>query len=644
MTVQLILVSNGEPVGSLSADTDPDGLTRIVYEVDNNGRGARLAETLRLDAGRPVRWEIDGTSLMGGTVQERFAIDPDGAARWSSQADEGTTTAEGFYLPADASPYGLVLLVERALATGRPVPLLPAGEVAVVSVPLGEVGGRDVEAFALTGVQLRPQYVLRDRVTGELLGISDGELLLHPDLVAAAAEIDAALQRATRRRFAALSREATLHQSGTLVVRDVRIFDPVSGQVGDPQTIVVEGRRITGIGPDIVAPDGATIIDGAGRTAIPGLHDMHAHLDTSSALLYIAAGVTNVRDMGNDNDALAALMGAIETGEVRGPSAVPAGFIEGRSAHAMRMGHVVESLDEARAAVDWYADRGFHAIKIYNSFTPDWVAETAARAHDRGMRVQGHVPAFMDADRAIADGYDEITHLNQLALGWVLEPEEDTRTPLRLTALTRVADLDLDSERVQRTMTSMVDGGVSLDVTLVILEQLMLSRARTVIPAHEPVIEHFPAGVRRYRRRTYVPYRDQAELDSYETAFRCLQEIVVRLHQKGVKLWPGTDDGTGVTVHRELELFVDAGISPVDTLRIATIECAEHLHRAEDRGTIEVGKAADFILVDGDPTRSIRDIRNVALTVAEGRAVSPERIYRGFGMVPFAAEPGVTTG
>ena len=78
--------------------------------------------------------------------------------------------------------------------------------------------------------------------------------------------------------------------------------------------------------------------------------------------------------------------------------------------------------------------------------------------------------------------------------------------------------------------------------------------------------------------------------------------------------------------------------------RIATIECAEHLHRAEDRGTIEVGKAADFILVDGDPTRSIRDIRNVALTVAEGRAVSPARIYRGFGMVPFAAEPGVTTG
>ncbi|MDF2506667.1 MAG: amidohydrolase [Microbacterium sp.] len=643
MTVQLILVSNGEPVGSLSTDTGPDGLTRIVYEVDNNGRGARLTETLRMESGLPVLWEVDGTSLMGGTVQERFAIDSDGAARWSSQADEGATTAPGFYLPADASPYGLVLLVERALATGGPVPLLPAGEITVAPVPLGAVGGRDLDAFALSGVQLRPQYVLRDHATGELLGISDGELLLHPDLVGAAAVVDAALQSATRTRFAALSHEATMHESGPLVVRDVRIFDPVSGDVGDPQTIVVDGRTISAIGHDIAEPDGATIIEGAGRIALPGLHDMHAHLDTSSALLYIAAGVTSVRDMGNDNDALAALMTAIDAGEVRGPSVVPAGFIEGRSAHAMRMGHVVESLDEALAAVDWYADRGFHAIKIYNSFTPDWVAATAARAHERGMRVQGHVPAFMDADRAIADGYDEITHLNQLALGWVLEPEEDTRTPLRLTALTRVADLDLDSERVQRTITSMVERGVSLDVTLVILEQLMLSRARTVIPAHEPVIEHFPAGVRRYRRRTYVPYRDQAELDSYETAFRRLQEIVVRLHQKGVKLWPGTDDGTGVTVHRELELFVDAGISPVDTLRIATIACADHLHRKADRGTIEVGKAADFILVDGDPTRSIRDIRNVALTVAEGRAVSPARIYRGFGMVPFAAEPALTT-
>ncbi len=128
MTVQLILVSNGEPVGSLSADTDPDGRTRIVYEVDNNGRGARLAETLRLDAVCRCGGRSTARRSWAARCTRGSRSTPTGRARWSSQADEGTTTAEGFYLPADASPYGLVLLVERALATGRPVPLLPAGE------------------------------------------------------------------------------------------------------------------------------------------------------------------------------------------------------------------------------------------------------------------------------------------------------------------------------------------------------------------------------------------------------------------------------------------------------------------------------------------------------------------------------------
>ena len=641
MTTQLVVVSNGEPVGTLGAERDEEESVQVTYRVYNNGRGAKLDETIRLENGVPALWEIEGTSLMGGTVHERFSRTAGGTATWTSQADEGRSTQAGFYLSADASPYGLALLVEHALATGHPVRLLPDGEAVVEQIELGEFAGRHVVAYSVTGVQLRAQYILREQHAGVLLGISDDDLLLHPDLVAVSAEVSAALQAQTRRRFAAISRDARLDADSDLVIRNARILDPVTGTVSVPQTIVISDRRIVRVGRSAGEPAGARVFDAAGRVAMPGLHDMHAHLDASAALLYIAAGVTSVRDMGNDNEALAALSQAIDEGELVGPSAVPAGFIEGRSDYAMRMGKVVATQDEALAAVDWYADRGFHAIKIYNSFTPDWVRATATRAHERGMRVQGHVPAFMDADRAIADGYDEITHLNQLALGWVLEPDEDTRTPLRLTALTRIADLDLDSERVQRTISAMAEGAISLDTTLVILEQLMLSRARTVIPAHEPVIEHFPASLRRYRKRTYVPYRDQAELDAYEVAFRALQEIVVRLHLAGVRLWPGTDDGTGVTLHRELELYVDAGISAADTLRIATIECAAHLHRSAERGTIEPGKIADFLLVDGDPTQSIRDIRRVALTVAEGRAISPARIYRGLGMVPFTAEVDV---
>lgn len=641
MTIHLILLSNNEPVGTLDVTATGDGATNIRYRVDNNGRGAKLDETLRLDAGAPSSWTIDGTSLMGGTVAERYARDANGVSTWSSQADEGSTDAPGFYLPADGSPFGLALLVERALATGDRVALLPEGFADVRPVLLQGDFGAPIEAFRITGAALGDQYVLRSP-DGRLLGIHDHDLLLTDELVPSAAAIGDALHAATRVRYAEVSEHATLHAAGTLAITGVRVLDPGTGMLSRRCTIMVKDDRITDVLDGAEPVDTAdTVVDAGGRVAVPGLHDMHAHLTASAALLYIAAGVTTVRDMGNENHVLEGLMGDIATGDLVGPSVVPAGFIEGRTDFAARLGRVVANLDEALAAVDWYADHGFHAVKIYNSFSPDWVRPTAERAHALGMRVQGHVPAFMNADRAIADGYDEITHLNQLALGWVLDADEDTRTPLRLTALARIADLDLDAEHVQRTMRTMVERGVGLDTTLVIIEQLMLSRARTVIPAHEPIIDHMPAGYRRYRKRTYLPFRTEADLTAYDVAFRRLTEITSRLHTMGVQLWPGTDDGTGVSLHRELELYVDAGISAAETLRIATAACAEHLHRGAERGAIEPGRIADFFLVDDDPTQDIRRIRHVALTIAEGRLIAPARIYEAFGVVPWTAAPTV---
>lgn len=636
----LVLVRNGQEAGTATVTwVDPD-TAEIALNVDENGRGAKLKERVTLRSGVPVSWTVAGTSLMGGAVAEDFARDDAGTASWQSQADVGDTDRDGFYLPADSGPFALALLVRHALTRGGVLDILPSGRVRVEAVqPPADVlpGAR---LYRVTGIQLHDQYVALD-ADGEAVAVSDASLFLAPGLVEAAERISAALQHTTQTRYRSICRDAVLHQNGRLVIRNARMLDETSGTLTEPRQIVIEQDRIVGVGPEdpiLLDHPGTTVVDAAGRVALPGLHDMHAHLSPSAALLYIAAGVTQVRDMGNDNDALAAMMDAIDNGRMIGPHVVPAGFIEGSSAYSARSGKLVASLEEALEAVNFYADRGFHAIKIYNSFAPGWVAQTAARAHQHGMRVLGHVPAFMNADRCIEDGYDEITHLNQLALGWVLEDDEDTRTPLRLTALRRVADLDLDADQVRSTIATMAERGIGLDVTLVILEQLMLSRARTVIPAHEPVIDHLPAGVQRYRKRTYLPHRDEADLLAYERAFDALKKIVAVLHEAGVPLWPGTDDGTGLTVHRELELFVEAGIPIPEVLRIAGKGCAQHL-RQPDRGRIAPGMVADIVLVDGDPTESIRAIRNVSLTVAAGRAISPERIYRAMGMVPFAAEP-----
>lgn len=635
--MKLYLISNGEETGSLSVEQSEVGLD-VRYHVDDNGRGAKVVEHIEHADGLPTRWDVVGTSLMGGGVNEHFVVN-DGQATWESQADVGDERLDGrFYLPADASPYQLALLLDYS-GEGS-VALLPAGTARIDSVSTTAAVLAGVKVFRITGVSLSDQYVLCD-VDG-VVGISDGGLHLAEHLVSDAEAIALALAEVSRERLGAISRAAIVHDGGTVVLRGVTVVDPVGGSVLEPTDVVVRDGLIDRVG-SADGIDADLTLDATGRYAMPGLHDMHAHLTGSSALMYVAAGVTSVRDMGNDNAQLPALIGSISAGDMVGPAVVAAGFIEGRSPYSARFGKVVDSEQEAIEAVRWYADRGHPAVKLYNSFNPEWVGATAAEAHALGMRVLGHVPAFMNADRAIADGYDEITHLNQLALGWVLSPEEDTRTPLRLTALTRFAGFDAADDRVTSTIAAMRDREVGLDTTLVILEMLMLSRARTVLPAHEKIIDHMPAGYRRGRKRTYVPFRDQAELDAYDQAFAALLDITRRLHDEGIKLWPGTDDGTGLTVHRELELYVAAGLTTAETLRIATIGCADHLGRAGTRGLIEPGQVADFVLLDANPLADISAIRRVGLTVAEGRFIDPAVIYESLGISAWSTLPPVAS-
>src|SRR5690606_3723541 len=202
-------------------------------------------------------------------------------------------------------------------------------------------------------------------------------------------------------------------------------------------------------------------------------------------------------------------------------------------------------------------------------------------------------------------GYDEVAHINQLMLGWLIREGEDTRTPLRLTAMAPAADLDVDSEPVRRTIALMRERRIALDTTAVILERLMLSRAGTVAEGDAAYLDHMPIGYQRYRRRSFVTVDSPADDARYRAAFDRLIDTLRLLHENGIRLLPGTDDGTGFTVHRELELYVRAGMSPAEVLRNATLGMEEYLGRAHELGSIEQGKLADFFLIAGDPTRDI---------------------------------------
>lgn len=641
------VLSAGEPVGHLVAEQAGDQVL-IEYHVDNNGRGPKWRESLRLDAsGRlPVAWSVEGAGGVGAPVRESYAWDR-GEASWRTLNDEGRASAAAppLYVASDASPWALGLYA-RALMTapGGRLEALPAGELRIER--LGELTlgtgrrAREVVAHALWGLGVTPEFVLLDPSGSLVARLGAFETVVLDELVGAA-DYGALLSELSGdylQRFA----ERLRHRfDEPLYVTNARVFDSRTGAVSEPRTVSVFRGRIGSVRAGSPPPEAVTVIDAEGGLLLPGLFDAHVHLTSGwSGLLHIAAGVTSVRDAGNDNASLLSLRDAIDSGAVIGPRVAAAGFIEGRSPFSARNGFVEDRLEAALERVRWYADRGFQAIKIYNSVPPAWVRPLAEEAHRLGLGVMGHVPAFMSAEQAILDGYDEINHVNQLVLGFIIDSSrEDTRTPFRFTALgERAGSLDLGGDEVRRVVALMQERGVALDATIAIFQQLLLSAPGEVAPNDAGWLGHMPAAVQRQRRKSQVN-RPAGQEAAYRASWEKLLALLGELHEAGIRIVPGTDNTPGFMLHSELEALALAAIPRAEVLKIATLGTARHLGVDQDRGTIEPGRAADFLLVDGDPTRDMADIRRVRMVVARGEVYFPPEIHQAMGMRPFATVP-----
>ena len=397
--------------------------------------------------------------------------------------------------------------------------------------------------------------------------------------------------------------------------------------------------RITAVVPTGTPDAGSdNQIDAGGRVLLPGMFDMHAHVfGRWSGGLDLAAGVTSVRDMGNDNATLQTLIDEVASGELLAPQVIPAGFLEGESNFSARNGFVIKTLDEAKHAVDWYVQHGYPQLKIYNSFPKEILKETVTYAHSRGMRVSGHVPAFLRAQDVIDAGFDEIQHINQLMLNFFVEPTTDTRTleRFRLPA-EQTAGLDFDSPRVQEFIASLKAHNVAVDPTLTTFD-FIRQRAGEVSKAYAAVIDNLPLDLQRSLRVAEMDIPDEATAVRYNQSYDKFVEFVGRLHKAGITIIPGTDAIPGFTLHRELELYVQAGMSPSEALQSATSVSARIARVDADRGSIAPGKLADLVLVDGDPTKDISAIRKVVLVLTQGRLVSPSQVYSELGIKPFVA-------
>ena len=509
----------------------------------------------------------------------------------------------------------------------------------------GSAGQLEVTAYQVFGLSLNPELIFLDQ-NKEFFAVASPRFSIVREGYEAADEVVRQYaEKLSTDRFVEIQSNVAHHYEAPVRIQNVRVFDPQRLELTESKDVVVYGNRIASVQPaNSPLTDGEVVIDGAGGTLVPGMYEMHGHLGQDNALLNIAAGVTSVRDMGNENEVLRSLIGRINSGEIAGPRITRSCFIEGKSDFSAATGETVATLEEGLAMVRWCGARDFHQVKLYNSMRPEWAETLVDEAHSLGMRVAGHVPAFSSANEMIEAGFDEITHANQLMLGWVLNEGEDTRTLFRFTAMKRFPSLNLGGEDVQYTIRRMLENSVAHDPTIAIHEHGLTAVDGEVAPMGRAIIDHLPTNEQRSYRSALFGTDSPEERAEYVAAFGVILETMEQLHEEGVLLLPGTDLGGSFAYHRELELFERVGLTPAEVLRRASHDMAEYLGQAEVLGSIEKDKYADFFLVPGDPTRDLSQLRKIRMVVSDGVVYFPAEIYPSFGIRPFTEAPAVTKG
>ena len=413
----------------------------------------------------------------------------------------------------------------------------------------------------------------------------------------------------------AIGRSVPVERKGTFAIVGARLVDATGAAPVENSVVIVRQGRISAIGGKV--PKGMAVVDAKGQTLLPGLWEMHIHasgVEFGPALL--AAGITTARDCGGEFDYLVASRDAVEKRGALGPRLLLAGLVDAGGLKAF--GHVsAETPEEGRAVVDRYHAAGFEQIKLYTFLKPEVVKAIADEAHKLGMTVTGHVPQALNAFEGVEAGMDQINHLNYVSN--VMRPSGGGR-----------GAIDVNSEPAQKAIQFFKDHHTVVDPTAGWGE--MAGHSKEVdVATFEPGIAKAPFVLdAKFRGMGGTTTAEQMHTRMAQTL-----AVIGALHRGGVIIVPGSDTGlVGYGLHRELELYVEAGMTPLEAIQSATIVSARAMKLEGDSGTIEVGKRADLILVEGDPLTDIRDLRRVSKVVANGRVFEASKLWGSVGFRP----------
>ncbi|HEU5402947.1 MAG TPA: amidohydrolase family protein [Terriglobales bacterium] len=591
----------------------------------------------------PTSFDIKGSTSRSSTIDDSITVSGGNAQIREGKQTRESSVPKGYFTIAGYAPVSIEMALMRYWRQhGSPskIAILPSGEV--------QIADRGSETFTIDGKPVKlERYSVRGLVWGlETVWMDKDNLaaLVTRDaefdhFEAIGTEFEAALKdfvsSAAKDEMAELldlSRQLPGRKTGTLAFTGATLIDGTGKAPVSDATVVSKGGKIVAAGPasKIKVPADATRIDVKGKYIIPGLWDMHAHYEQVEwGPIYLAAGVTTVRDVGNELEFIKAVRDKVDSGEGLGPHMLNAGIVDGDGPFALGVTRVNTPEDAARW-VKTYHDDGFEQMKIYSSVKPEEVRAICADAHKLGMTVTGHIPIGMTIYDGVNDGMDQVNHIQYVVRA--LYPKDFDPRKASPEERKKIADsLSPDSPAGKEVIAFMKEHGTVLDDTTALFE-LIFHPVDEPISKIEPGVEKVAPELRaQFDGMGASP--DRAE--EIGKLWHLYLDTLAALHKAGVTLVAGTDQAVpGYSVYREIELYVQAGFTPMEALQAATIVPARVMKVDKESGTVEAGKRADFDILDANPLDNIHNIRTVHQVVANGILYQSAPLWESVGFKP----------
>jgi imidazolonepropionase-like amidohydrolase len=591
----------------------------------------------------PQAFEIKGNTARSVSIDQALTIEGGRVKlRTRDKQSEAAAPSGSFFTIAGYAPATMQMLMVRYWAGhGSPaqLPTLPSGSVKVE--PRGQdtihVGTKDekLDRFTVEGLIWGRETLWFDSNRNLIAEVSTDAEFDHFEAIREGYEgaLGDFVGRAGADGMSALaeiSKGISGSRAATLAIVGGTLIDGTDAAPIPDAAVVIRNGRIVAVGPrsSVKIPKHAHVIDAHGESILPGLWDMHAHFEQVEwGPIYLAAGVTTVRDCGNEFEFITAVRNAVASGRGLGPRLLLAGIVDGTGPLTIGVERV-DTPEQARMWTDRYHDAGFQQMKIYSSVKLDEVKVIADEAHRLGMTVTGHVPQGLTAYQVIDAGQDQINHIGYIAsIMRATLPANASRTD-RMNA---VANIDFNSLEAQKAVEFLKAHHTVVDPTMALDEFFTATTAKP--PASfEPGVNKVAPELAE-QLTDVAPPTDRSALT--EKVFEKDLEIVGALHKAGIPIVAGTDQTVpGHSLHREIELYVQAGFTPLEAIQSATIVPARVMGLDKESGTIEKGKRADLILVHGNPLDDIHNIRNVEYVITNGTLYRTVGLWQSVGFKP----------